>query len=90
MKKKYLSLYFIDSAVTFIILILFLALSFLKNDTSVYNFVTYLGKYFLTSAIMVINTALFIVVINLLKKYNLEANSLVFPICYLVGCYWVL
>lgn len=84
MKKKYLNLYIIDSVVTFLILILFLVLGFVKKSGSVFNFTSYLSENIFTDILIVVAISLFIVVILLLKKkYTLDVNSLFLPISYL-------
>ena len=86
MKKKYISLFIIESIITFIIPLLFLSMNFVVRDGSVFNFVDFLGLNYLTIVVIVISIALFITILLLLfkKKYELDTNSLIFPISYLL------
>ena len=85
MKKKYMSLYILDSVITFSIASLFLILNFVKVEGSVFNFVNYLSNHYFTVVLIVLSIATFIVFILLnRKKYTLEVDNLLMPIAYLV------
>ena len=85
MKKKYLNLFVIDSIGTFLIILLFFILSFFDNEISGFNYTGILSDYKFSVGLSVVGVALFISVICMLKKkFELDVDSLIMPISYLV------
>lgn len=85
MKKKYLILYFSESFITFSILVLFLSTIFKSLYGDMLDLTSFIQMYTLMNCFIVLSISILITIICLLKKKNeLDVNSLIFPISYLL------
>ena len=87
MNKKYFTLYYIGSLLTYSLVIIALIYQLLASNKIgvIYNFSDYLDRYVLVDVLAVISFTLFIIIsLFLINKKTFNIDKLIFPISYLV------